>query len=153
REGLWQEPIYRNVWSLLREFSDAEVASLIAPRALVIEAAAAPESTGPPAVKPDRRGGASPAKLATPRPEAVERAFRRAAGLYKQLNQAHRLAIVATSDGKGPAGSTPALSAFLKGLGVAEPARMADAVLRDVRENFDPQERQKRQFDELVEFT
>ena len=32
REQIWQEPIYRNVWSLLREFGDAEIASLIAPR-------------------------------------------------------------------------------------------------------------------------
>lgn len=31
REGLWQEPIYRNVWRLLTEFGDAEIASLIAP--------------------------------------------------------------------------------------------------------------------------
>ena len=43
RERLWQEPIYRNVWGLLREFGDAEIASLIAPRPLVIEYSAVPE--------------------------------------------------------------------------------------------------------------
>ena len=32
RDGLWKEPIYRDVWGLLREFGDAEIASLIAPR-------------------------------------------------------------------------------------------------------------------------
>jgi hypothetical protein len=37
REKLWSEPIYRSVWSLAREFGDAEIASLILPRALVIE--------------------------------------------------------------------------------------------------------------------
>ncbi len=38
RERLWQEPIDRNVWSLLTEFGDAELANLIAPRSLWIEA-------------------------------------------------------------------------------------------------------------------
>jgi dienelactone hydrolase len=37
RQKVWAEPIYRNVWGLLREFGDAEVASLILPRDLVIE--------------------------------------------------------------------------------------------------------------------
>ncbi|HGE72822.1 TPA: hypothetical protein ENX78_18455, partial [Candidatus Poribacteria bacterium] len=37
RENLWREPIYRNIWSLLYEFGDAEIASLIAPRKLIIE--------------------------------------------------------------------------------------------------------------------
>ena len=40
REGLYQEPIYRNVFGLLAEFGDAEVASLIAPRTLIIAALA-----------------------------------------------------------------------------------------------------------------
>ena len=34
RERVWAEPIYRNVYGLLREFGDAEIASLIAPRPL-----------------------------------------------------------------------------------------------------------------------
>lgn len=37
REKVWSEPIYRNVWSLVREFGDAEIASLILPRKIVIE--------------------------------------------------------------------------------------------------------------------
>ena len=37
RERVWAEPIYRNVWGLLEEFGDAELATLIAPRALVVE--------------------------------------------------------------------------------------------------------------------
>jgi len=36
REAVWSEPIYRNVYGLLREFGDAEIASLIAPRPLQI---------------------------------------------------------------------------------------------------------------------
>ena len=37
RQRVWAEPIYRNVWSLLRRFGDAEIASLVLPRHLVIE--------------------------------------------------------------------------------------------------------------------
>lgn len=37
REALWKEPADRNVFGLLREFGDAELASLVAPRPLVIE--------------------------------------------------------------------------------------------------------------------
>ncbi|MBG88288.1 MAG: hypothetical protein CMO80_15480 [Verrucomicrobiales bacterium] len=36
RENVWQEPIYRNIWSLLREFDDALIAALIHPRSLHI---------------------------------------------------------------------------------------------------------------------
>jgi hypothetical protein len=34
REKPWEEPLYRNVWGLLREFGDEQIASLIAPRGL-----------------------------------------------------------------------------------------------------------------------
>ena len=43
RQQVWDEPIYRNVWGLLSEFGDAEIASLIAPRPLVIEHSSIPE--------------------------------------------------------------------------------------------------------------
>jgi cephalosporin-C deacetylase-like acetyl esterase len=149
RENLWQEPIYRNVWALLREFGDAEIAGLIAPRALVVEAAAAPEISGPPAVKSGRSGGAAPGKITTPALADVRREFARAAG----LSQATKLALVVSGDGKGPVGSSPAIVKFLQGMGIKEPSRLADDIPKDVRTGFDPQERQKRQFNELVEFT
>ncbi|QXD23164.1 dienelactone hydrolase family protein [Opitutia bacterium ISCC 51] len=37
REGLWQEPIYRNVMGLLKEFGDAELAAMMAPRPFMVE--------------------------------------------------------------------------------------------------------------------
>ena len=58
RNRLWTEPMYRNVFGLLREFGDAEIASLIAPRTLVIEYSQAPEVAGPP-----HQAGESPALL------------------------------------------------------------------------------------------
>ncbi|PYI82464.1 MAG: hypothetical protein DME26_17580, partial [Verrucomicrobia bacterium] len=42
RQKVWAEPIYRNVWGLLQEFGDAEVASLVLPRTLIVEQSAAP---------------------------------------------------------------------------------------------------------------
>jgi dienelactone hydrolase len=42
RGRLWDEPIDRNVWSLLERFGDAEIASLVLPRHLVIEHAEVP---------------------------------------------------------------------------------------------------------------
>ncbi len=46
RQRVWAEPIYRNIWGLLREFGDAELAGLIMPRTLVIEHSAVPDITG-----------------------------------------------------------------------------------------------------------
>ena len=62
REGVWEEPPYRNVFGLLRDFGDAEVASLIAPRPLAIRHFRFPQV---PAL-PGTRNRAAPGKLTTP---------------------------------------------------------------------------------------
>jgi hypothetical protein len=62
-ENLWEAPIYRNVWRWLSDFGDAGVAGLIAPRALIIEAAPAPQVSGPPPATKTRRG-AAPGRIA-----------------------------------------------------------------------------------------
>ncbi|MBX3734695.1 MAG: dienelactone hydrolase family protein [Verrucomicrobiae bacterium] len=71
REALWEEPIDRNLFGLLREFGDAEVAALIAPRPLFVESGRHPEVT-----LTDAHGGA-PGRLARPEPEAVRAEFAR----------------------------------------------------------------------------
>ncbi|MFN7290601.1 MAG: dienelactone hydrolase family protein, partial [Pirellula sp.] len=38
RQNIWNEPIDRNVFGLLEQFGDAELASMVAPRALIVEA-------------------------------------------------------------------------------------------------------------------
>ena len=63
REQLWSEPIYRNTWSLLREFGDAEIASLIAPRTLIVEDSRQPAISGPP--QTPNRSGAAPGAIRT----------------------------------------------------------------------------------------
>src|SRR5581483_3725826 len=66
REQVWREPIYRDTWGLLREFGDAEIASLIAPRGLVIEASRTPHVTGPPVETKERNGATPNGAMATP---------------------------------------------------------------------------------------
>src|SRR5262249_14410464 len=72
RERSWEEPIYRNVWGLLREFGDAEVATLIAPRGLVVEYAPVPHVAGPPAAREGRRAVAAVGRLTMPSLAAVQ---------------------------------------------------------------------------------
>ncbi len=82
REGLWQEPIYRNVFGLLREFGDAELASMIAPRPLVIHHLGFPQVPGPkPAEIPGRRNVAAPGRIAVPDLAAVRAEADRAQAL------------------------------------------------------------------------
>jgi Abhydrolase family len=66
REQVWQEPIYRNVFGLLSDFGDAEIASLIATRPLVIQHRAFPEVRGPPMAQPGERSIAAPGRLWAP---------------------------------------------------------------------------------------
>src|SRR5205823_2038365 len=75
REHLWEEPIYRNVWGLLRDFGDAEIARLVAPRSLVIEASVFKGSPAP-AVRKGRAGAAPGLALAPGLGDAISE-FRR----------------------------------------------------------------------------
>jgi dienelactone hydrolase len=59
REQVWREPIERNVFGLLERFGDAEVASLVFPRGLLLEASDGPK------VKISGKG-AAPALLKNP---------------------------------------------------------------------------------------
>lgn len=154
REGVWKEPIYRNVWRLVAEFGDAELAGLIAPRVLVIEAASAPEVSGPPEPRPGRSGGAAPGRIRTPPLDSVKKEYERARNLYEELKVGDRLnLIVCGDDGRGAPGSADALRALLKGLEVPRDLSKNGTAPQPTGVTTDVQARQKRQFDELVEFT
>src|SRR5436190_19297450 len=77
RQRLWEEPIYRNVFGLLQEFGDAEIASLVAPRAFIVEHSEWPKVSGPPIPRAGRNG-AAPGLLVTPDRIAVETELNRA---------------------------------------------------------------------------
>lgn len=156
RQRLWSEPIYRNLFGLLREFGDAEIATLVAPRALVVEYSAEPKVDGPPKPR-DRRTGAAPGRLVTPDFESVEAEFNRARTLLADgsTNWSHSLTLISGAEGMatGP-GSDRALVALLRALGVPmEKLALPAAAPVDARANFDLNERQHQQLLELQEFT
>ena len=149
REALWQEPIYRNVWSLLREFGDAEIASLVMPRNLVIEAARVPEVQGPPKPR-SQRSGAAPGGIRTVPIEAARLEFARFCELVPP--PLRHASFVESDAGQGPPGTEEAYTAFLRDLGVTKVAT-SEALPRLLRSGPDADEREHRQFDELVDFT
>ncbi|MCF6286682.1 MAG: hypothetical protein L3K26_16035, partial [Candidatus Hydrogenedentes bacterium] len=81
REGLWEEPIYRNVWALLKNFGDAELGAMIAPRTLIVENATPPAVTGPPMTK-GRSHGAAPGVVPHPSATEVRNELERAADYH-----------------------------------------------------------------------
>jgi cephalosporin-C deacetylase-like acetyl esterase len=147
REALWQEPIYRNVWALLREFDDGILARMIAPRALVVEASRAPEVAGPPTPTEKRRNAAAPGRLTTPPMADVEATVATARPIFAALGVENRL--VLRGDGTGSPGL--ATSEFLEALG----GRPAAGGIRPpkLERTVDPAARMRRQFDTWVRHT
>lgn len=153
RTQLWQEPLYRNVWRLLRGFSDSELASLIAPRPLIIEATDAPNLPGKPPIRGlgDARGQvAAPGKI-EPAPLAeVKAEVDRARLAYTAHDAADHLALVEPAAPDAGPGSAAALAAFLRSLGVELREPAAASAPRDARAGFDPAARMQRQFNQIV---
>ncbi len=114
RNDVWRQPVDRNVFGLLEQFGDAEVASLIAPRALIVEAARAPEVALPPGM------GGAPGRLTTPAVSTVAAEVERARALVAGLAPSPRLELVRSGpDGTGPFGTDESLGRLLRGLGAA----------------------------------
>lgn len=124
-EGTWREPIYRNVFGLLREFGGAELASLVAPRPF----AAVPEPrysvAGPPPARAGR-SGAAPGSWVSPKPEELEAELARLRALVPGGTDS-----AAGGTIPAPRGETPAL----------------------LRRDHDPAARLRRQLDQLLEDT
>jgi dienelactone hydrolase len=129
RQDLWQEPIYRNVWGLLKDFGDAEIAALASPRRILVETAAGPEGKEPSEADPARQGGA-PGELRSPRGEQARAEAERARALGAWIS--------VHADATGP---------FLDALRVPPPATFPPAPA------LGPVDRRRRQFDELVHHT
>jgi dienelactone hydrolase len=129
RGRVWEEPIDRNVWSLLERFGDAEIASLVLPRHLVIEHASVPSFTSSKGNRHTSNGlsvraefNRIPAAAGFPRPSLV------------------------IEDGDQPAGpvSTEALGDFAKRLGFSLTTASAGTPVADRRRRFDPAARHER---------
>jgi dienelactone hydrolase len=141
RNSVWTQPIDRNVFGLLEEFGDAELASLVAPRTLIIESAKGPEFVIPPGT------GGAPGRLTTPRLETVKAEVDRARKLVAGLQPEAWIALINREiDGQGPFGTTLVLSRFLAALNAKLATPENDQVkLVDKR----PGERAARQLHEL----
>ena len=152
REGLWGEPIYRNIFGLLQEFGDAELTRLVAPRALVVEACRHPDVAGQPPPSGERAGGAR-GQLCTPPMDAVEAEWSRALKLTSELQPSVPFALVSNSDGGGAPGSDTSLGTFAHTLSRQENLRPSGDLPVRIREGVNTTVRFKRQFDQLVEHT
>ncbi|MGD9721515.1 MAG: dienelactone hydrolase family protein [Pirellulales bacterium] len=149
REGVWQEPIYRNVFGLLDQFGDAELASLVAPRALIVEACQSPEVSGPPAAREGRSASAAPGQLITPDVERVQAELDRAAKLVDGLSLARPCEVVSTDDdGHGSPGSRTALTKFSEAL-ASQPISAGTLPPKYLQPSFDSQARQQRLFNQI----
>ena len=87
RESVWEEPIERNVFGLLRDLGDAEIASLIAPRPLVLQHLFYPKTVVSMEAPKGARAIAAPGRLTEPSFAAFEAEIART----KQLAPASRI--------------------------------------------------------------
>jgi dienelactone hydrolase len=149
-ERIWEEPLYRNLFGYLREFGDAEVASLIAPRSLIVEYSEFPAVNAPPVVRAGRRGGAALGKLTTPPFAIVQAEFDRIAQLVPASATGREL-IRGENGTPVFQGSKPALQKFLQLLSVERPVYISDEIPDDQRQGFSVDTRQRRQVKELEE--
>lgn len=93
RDRVYEEPIYRNLFGQLNQFGDAEIASLIAPRPLVIDPCDVTEIDGPVQTS-DRQNFAAPGAIKTPDPASVQEEFERASHYYQQAGATSALTMI-----------------------------------------------------------
>jgi dienelactone hydrolase len=154
RQRLWEEPIYRNVFAMLHEFGDAEIAGLIAPRQLIVEYSQTPVIEGPPKPR-DGRSGAAPGKWATPEFNSVETEINRARGLFADKLPPTSLQFLHGNEGNAlKAGSYKALQALTAGLGIKkDKLQISETLPADQRKAFSSEGRQQAQVRQLETHT
>ena len=153
RTQMWQEPLYRNVWRLLRGFGDAELAAMVAPRPLIVEATPAPTLGGlPPITDLERVRGrvGAPGKIEPAPVEEVRAEVARAQPAYAAHDSAANLVLVDPPAADPGPGSAAALAALLHGLGVQAGGEAPASAPRDARAQFDASARMRRQFNQIV---
>lgn len=157
RKNVWQEPIYRNVWGLLNEFGDAEIAGMIAPRFLYLEhTAKIPEVIGPPEAN---RNIAAPGVITTPDPKSVWLETK-SAGLHWDKMKAWNdgaVSMLHHSDPNGTVGpplNTNTIRHIVTHIARSPPAELVPlSIGPDRRTAFSVDDRQQRQVAEMVNFT
>ena len=142
RQNLWSEPFDRSVFSLLTQFGDAEIATMIAPRTLVIEACGGPEVAV--AAPGGSQGVAHSPDLARVKAE-VDRALQLVSGLAGPVP----IHLIAEGDGQGAFGSVAMLSRFLTALNPGATLPADEGAPEMAPSRFDPRVRQQRQMHEI----
>ncbi|MCI0682055.1 MAG: hypothetical protein L0Y71_08125 [Gemmataceae bacterium] len=157
RENLHDQPIYRNVWGLLKEFGDGEVMRLIMPRSVIVEQA--PFTTGTPPAARQGRGGAAPGMAAEPPVKAVILEIQRIMNTMPPKEDFPRkfvgFTIGADASAKEPK-PTQAIAnvkTMRDFLGEFGQKFEYDMVEPKVLRLHDPESRQRRQFTQLVDYT
>lgn len=155
RDAVWREPIYRNVWGLLTEFGDAEIAGMIAPRFLYLETARIPEVAGPPEAK---RNVAAPGVIRTPDPVSVALESESAAVHWERMKPwANEKKNRLWQGNPNTVATTPldadAIRRFISQIVPGPlPKQVSTPVGTDRRIDFSPDLRQQRQVSEMVAF-
>ena len=115
RERIWTEPIQRNVHGLLNHFGDAQLAAMVAPRSLVIDAVRGPSV--------DIAGdGGAPGVLAGPSAEQAQKEWQLTGKLLGPWQLSSQIQFVKPSDANSKNNETTlmALQASLKAMGITE---------------------------------
>lgn len=154
RQQVWDEPIYRNVWGLLSEFGDAEIASLIAPRPLIIEHSTIPEIIEK--IEPGEKAAlveglpftGYKGRLHTPGFASVNTEYNRIDVLTKPGFQRRNL-VTGPKNTAVNFGSAIALEKFTQLLGFNSALTFSNEIPVDKRNSFNPLARQIRQVKEL----
>ncbi len=152
RENLWQEPIYRNVWGLLNQHGDAELAAMIAPRKLFIQIAPKiPEARKAASVG---RNVAAPGVIKTPVVESVLAEVRRARELLPEQVAENSIRVIGKS-GEGEPGLESGLvqSCIQEICSTERVALDKGQDLKERRKNFSDASRQQQQVRQMVAFT
>jgi dienelactone hydrolase len=174
RESLWREPIYRNTWGRLDEFGDAEIASMICSRKLMVDMHSAKEQltghgpvdqfTGKEMPGDHIPGGPyldAPGVRYPPLVGDVEKEIERAKQLTKGLRiegdyiarmySIHGLLGLFVYTLDVPLRQAPTTELLTKGTLIDGRSEQTRAI--HLRASFDPSPRLKRQFDQLQEHT
>jgi len=144
RSDVWKEPIDRNIWQRLPQFTDSALCQLIAPRRLIIDTRPAPEWTGPVSNREGRGDYAAPGRIEPEVSSGAEAEIEAVGKLYEHMQADDQFFSV--SDDAAAAGVR-----FLQNLGPGDVVQ--DDVTIHVGSLGEPGSRQQRLFSELVRFT
>ena len=154
RQKVWDEPVYRNVWALLTEFGDAEIASLIAPRPLIVEHSVVKPVTDELSdgskknLKVEGFGYTGyKGKIQTPDFKTVQSEFDRIDALTRKDFQPKYL--INRNGQTVSFGSKEALEKLLQTIGGKQSVTITNETPKDSRKTFDAAERQLRQVREI----